>query len=82
MLAALEESDHLTLVMEYSTDLFAAETIGRMLQQLNTLLEGIAASPNERIALPLMTEIERQQLLNEWNATEAEFLRPLPASGL
>ena len=76
MLAALEENDHLTLVMEYSTDLFAGETIGRMLQQLSTLLAGIAASPNERISrLPLMTEIERQQLLNEWNATEAGFPR-------
>jgi amino acid adenylation domain-containing protein len=76
MLAALEENDHLTLVMEYSTDLFAAETIGRMLQQLSTLLESIAANPNERISrLPLMTEIERDQLLNEWNATEAGFPR-------
>ena len=76
MLAALEENDRLTLVMEYSTDLFAAETIERMLRQLRTLLEGIVSNPNKRISrLPLMTEIERQQILVDWNATEAEFPR-------
>ena len=74
MLAAAEEGAALTLVMEYSTDLFAGETIERLLQQLSTLLAGIVANPNERISrLPLLSEDQRSQVLNDWNTTQAEF---------
>lgn len=74
MLAAVEEKNVLTFVMEYSTDLFAGETIERLLRQLGTLLEGIVANPDERISqLPLMTEAERRQILVDWNTTVREF---------
>jgi len=74
MLAALEENNLLTLVMEYSTDLFEGQTIERLLSQFGALLEGIVASPDEHISrLPLMSEAERHQILSSWNATQAEF---------
>jgi amino acid adenylation domain-containing protein len=73
-LAALEEAGRLSLVMEYSTDLFDGQTIERMLHHYATLLEGIVINPDARIAsLPLMTEAECHQLVVEWNHTEAEF---------
>lgn len=76
MLVAIEDAGILSFVMEYSTDLFAAETIERLLRQLGTLLAGIVANPEERISrLPLMTEAERGQVLGEWNATQSEFPR-------
>jgi amino acid adenylation domain-containing protein len=60
--------------LEYSTDLFDATTISRMLEHLQTLLEGIVANPQQRLAdLPLLTEAERQQLLVEWNRTAMDY---------
>src|SRR5256885_12252782 len=59
---------------EYSTDLFDAATIARMAGHWQTLLEGIVADPTRRIAdLPLLTEQERQRVLVEWNATQADY---------
>ncbi|HXM35036.1 MAG TPA: amino acid adenylation domain-containing protein, partial [Pyrinomonadaceae bacterium] len=76
MLAAVEEEDVLTFVMEYSTDLFEGETILRLLRQLSTLLEAIVASPDKRIScLPLMSEAERHLILSDWNTTRAEYPR-------
>jgi amino acid adenylation domain-containing protein len=60
--------------LEYSTDLFEAATIKRMVEHFKTLLEGIAAAPEQRIsALPLLTAAEREQLLLNWNETHQEF---------
>jgi aspartate racemase len=59
---------------EYSTDLFDAATIERMVGHWQTLLEGIVANPEQRLSeLPLLTEAERQQLLVEWNATQTPY---------
>ncbi len=69
-----ERADGLGGYVEYNTDLFEAATIVRVLGHFQTLLEGIAAHPDERLAtLPLLTTSERQQLLVEWNDTRAEY---------
>ena len=61
---------------EYSTDLFDAATIDRMIGHWQTMLEGIVADPEQRISeLPFLTEAERHQLLVEWNATQTEYPR-------
>ena len=60
-------------IFEYNTDLFKATTITRMLGHFQTLLEGIVANPNQRLSdLPLLTEVERNQLLIEWNQTRTD----------
>jgi len=54
--------------------LFDCTTITRMLGHFQTLLEGIVADPNQRLAdLPILTATERQQLLVEWNQTEKDY---------
>ncbi|MCU1267656.1 MAG: hypothetical protein JWM21_3974 [Acidobacteria bacterium] len=74
MLAAREENGELMCVMEYSSELFAGETIERILNQYRTLLAAVVANPDERISsLPLMTAAERRQVAEEWNATDVEF---------
>jgi surfactin family lipopeptide synthetase A len=61
---------------EYSTDLFDAATIDRMVEHWQTLLESIVADPGQRLSeLQLLAEAERHQLLVEWNATSAEYPR-------
>ncbi len=69
-----EESNGLRALVEYSTDLFDRETIVRLLANFRSLLEGIAASPGERIwNLPLLSSGERKQILVDWNATEVSY---------
>ena len=68
------EQERITLVWEYSTDLFDDTTIGRMARNYEALLESIVADPNRRIDdLPLLSEVERQQLLFTWNDTAREY---------
>ncbi|MGK7931603.1 MAG: amino acid adenylation domain-containing protein, partial [Microcystaceae cyanobacterium] len=61
---------------EYNTDLFERETIERMIRHYEVLLEGIVENPEEKVSkLPLLTEAEKQQILVEWNNTEADYPR-------
>ncbi|MBD2448701.1 non-ribosomal peptide synthase/polyketide synthase [Nostoc sp. FACHB-152] len=61
-------------VWEYNTDLFDASTIDRMTSHFVTLLEGIIANPEQRISqLPLLTAVEQQQLLIDWNDTAVDY---------
>ena len=64
----------LVLECEYNTDLFTPATIARWLGHYKVLLEAIASDPEQRIdELPLLTGIERHQLLVEWNDTAADY---------
>jgi amino acid adenylation domain-containing protein/non-ribosomal peptide synthase protein (TIGR01720 family) len=64
----------LVSVWEYNADLFDASTIERMRGHFQTLLEGIVANPQEQISqVPLLTEIEQQQLLIKWNDTGVDY---------
>jgi amino acid adenylation domain-containing protein len=68
-LFATEDSEGLCLTMEYSTDLFDAATVDRMLAHFRILLDGIIADPDQPIgAIPMLTLNERRQVLEEWNA--------------
>ena len=61
---------------QYSTDLFEAHTIARMMGHYRTLLGAVAAEPGRRLSdLPLLTDDERQQMLVAWNATDAAYPR-------
>ena len=58
----------------YSTDLYEAATIERMMGHFVSLLEGIVADADQTIGqLPLLTARERQQLLVEWNDTAVDY---------
>src|SRR5205085_8222001 len=71
---AIEVPEGLLMRAEYSTDLFDVETIERTLGHFHILLEAVATQPQQRIReLPILSEVERSQLLVESNATAAEF---------
>jgi natural product biosynthesis luciferase-like monooxygenase protein/amino acid adenylation domain-containing protein/non-ribosomal peptide synthase protein (TIGR01720 family) len=64
-----EEEQGLLARLEYSTDLFNATTMERLLGHWQVLLEAIVCDPGQQIeTLPLLTEEEREQLLVQWNA--------------
>ncbi len=72
-LFATEVPEGLRLTMEYSTDLFDAATVDRMLAHYLVLLEEIIAHPDHPIgALRMLTTEERTQVLVGWNATAVD----------
>ncbi|ARU63540.1 hypothetical protein CBW65_22920 [Tumebacillus avium] len=73
-LAMQESADGMIAYFEYNRDLFGREAIERMAGHFLGLLEGIAADPDQPIAtLPLLTAVERQQLLVDWNETAVAY---------
>ena len=73
-LAAAETADGLRFDADYSTELFDAATITRLLGHYEMLLEGIITDPNQRIAgLPLMSEQECKLVLTDWNNTRQDY---------
>ena len=58
--------------VEYSTDLFDASTIARLVEHFQILLTGIVAEPTAPLSeLPLISDAERHTLLVEWNQTQS-----------
>ncbi|MDF5735721.1 MULTISPECIES: non-ribosomal peptide synthetase [unclassified Nostoc] len=73
-LSMVEVKQGLIGTLEYNTDLFNAATITQMLGHFQSLLEGIIVNPDQQISkLPILSEAERQQLLVEWNNTQADY---------
>src|SRR6266508_2337670 len=64
--------------LEYNTDLFDAASIERTIGHFRMLLQSIAADPAQRISeLSLLTAIERQEVLQEWQGwNESRAPRP------
>jgi len=70
-----EEAGELLCDWEYDAAIFDAETIDRLAARWETLLRGIVAQPETRIAaLSMLPEGERR-LLAEWNRTDADYPR-------
>src|SRR2546429_8427072 len=68
-----ESRGGLTGTIEYSTDLFDGETIERLSNHFQTLLEAIVREPEQTVSeLELLTSAERAQLIVEWNQTAGE----------
>jgi amino acid adenylation domain-containing protein len=69
-----ERAGELAGVLEYNSDLFDAGTAARMAAQFRTLLDGVAADPDRRLArVSLLDEAEEREQLRAWNETAAEF---------
>ncbi len=72
-LATVETAGGLEAYFEYNSDRFDENTIERMADHLETLLQGIIANPDKSVSeLPLLTRAEQQQL-TRWNHTSVEY---------
>ncbi|MDB9467600.1 non-ribosomal peptide synthetase [Dolichospermum circinale] len=61
-------------VWEYSSDLFTQETITRITENFQTLLNGIVNNPEIPIKqLPIISAFEQQQILENWNNTQQDY---------
>ncbi|HEX5883405.1 MAG TPA: amino acid adenylation domain-containing protein, partial [Pyrinomonadaceae bacterium] len=73
-LAMSDEGDFLSGLLQYSTELFDESTIGRMIEHYETLLEAIAANPEQRVSrLSLLNEAELDQLIEQSKGTKEEY---------
>lgn len=65
-------SELLSGTLEYSTELFDATTVRRFVSHLRCLLESVIATPECQLGeLPLLSPVERWQMLEEWNSMPA-----------
>ena len=82
-MTVLEEGDFLEGALEYSTDLYHADTIRRMLVHFENLLEAMVERPDIPISsLQILTEAEIYQQVVAWNETHFEYPRHLCAHQL
>lgn len=73
--AVREVRSTLSCCVEYSVELFADETVRRLTEHWQNLLQGILADPGQRLSqINLLHPAERRRLLVEWNETT----RPYP----
>jgi amino acid adenylation domain-containing protein len=57
--------------LEYSTDLFEAATIARLVDHFKTLLKSASINPDAKLSeLQLLSDAEQHKILFEWNQTE------------
>ncbi|HEX8242563.1 MAG TPA: condensation domain-containing protein, partial [Longimicrobium sp.] len=74
MLALAEHAGGISGGLQYSTELFERSTIERMLGHLSRVLEQVAENAELRLSeLEVMGADERRRVLEEWNATAAEY---------
>ncbi|MBY8943659.1 non-ribosomal peptide synthetase, partial [Pseudomonas tolaasii] len=65
--------------LTYATDLFSADTIKRMAGHWLALLQAVVGKPDDRLGdLAMLSAVERQLILQDWNATAERY--PLDAS--
>ncbi|WP_338247660.1 amino acid adenylation domain-containing protein [Dictyobacter halimunensis] len=73
-LSVIEHDKKLALQWQYDAISFSQETIERLAAQYLTLLERAVQAPQTLIGvLPILSEAEREQLLETWNATASEY---------
>ncbi len=83
MLYTWERGDGIRAALEYSADLFGAETARRLLTHFDTLLRGAVAEPDRRISeLPLLSPEEWHRVVVAWNETATAFPREATVGGL
>ncbi|MCP4405726.1 MAG: amino acid adenylation domain-containing protein, partial [bacterium] len=75
-LSVTDTPEGLWLDMEYTTELFEAATITRLLAHFQTLLAGIAAAPDARLdVLPILSPREYHTIVTAWNRTQTDYPR-------
>ncbi|HSF41305.1 MAG TPA: non-ribosomal peptide synthase/polyketide synthase [Thermoanaerobaculia bacterium] len=68
---------------EYATDLFDAGTVERLLDGFRRLLRAAVESPGMRVSeLPILSDVERRQVVLEWNRTATDYPREATIHGL
>ncbi|MGF7047827.1 fengycin family lipopeptide synthetase D [Paenibacillus sp. DS2015] len=77
------ERETIQLELEYATQLFASQTAERIMQHYKWLLEQIVQTPASKLEeIELLSGEERQQLLEQFNDTIADYSKEKTIHGL
>lgn len=69
-----EANGKLLVAWEYNTALFTSATVEHMASHFSTLLAAVARAPETRIgAFSVLSQRERQQVLQDWNQTRRDL---------
>ncbi len=69
-----EKKTHLETTIEYTTDLFSAQTVEQMLGHLENILTTVLKNPAINITrIPVLSETEENLITREWNQTQQEM---------
>ena len=70
----VEHEDKLVCLFESNADLFESDTIARMMTHFQNVLEAITSNTDQKISdVSLLSDVERHQLLVEWNDTRTDY---------
>jgi len=59
---------------EYCTDLFSRESMERMSSNFQELLLAVAGNPRQKVSeVPILSALEKNQILEQWNDTKADY---------
>ena len=76
LLSVSDDDGKLRCALEYNTDLYDADTIDRMLENLGTLLDAAVTDPAQHVTeMSILPVTQLEQQLVDWNATTAEYPR-------
>jgi amino acid adenylation domain-containing protein/non-ribosomal peptide synthase protein (TIGR01720 family) len=71
---AAEFGSDLSVQISYDAVRFTEDTIERMLGHLQTIFSAIVTNPHQTLGkLPLMSAVEQQQLLLDWNNAQTDY---------
>ena len=69
-----DDGTQLETVFEFASDLFETDSIERMQDQLEVLLQSIATDPQLKLSeIPLLDAAEKNKIVKEWNDTSWEM---------
>ncbi|MFP4410900.1 non-ribosomal peptide synthetase [Coleofasciculus sp.] len=73
-LEIIQLTDSLLVSLQYNSDLFDADTISQIIQHYQNLLTAIIATPNQPVGwLPVLSDVEQQHILQDWNSTQTDY---------
>ena len=63
--------------INYNRDLYEAETIGRLVESYERVLQAVVADAEQRAwEIDLLSDAERRQIIEGWNETATASTRP------
>ncbi|WP_036724871.1 condensation domain-containing protein, partial [Paenibacillus forsythiae] len=75
-LSAVEKDGEIACIIEYASSLYKQETIIRMAQHFEQLIDGMVENPQTKLSLlEIVTPQEKAQILNVFNDTAADYPR-------
>ena len=71
-----ETEKSLNCILEYNTNLFKRSRIERMAGHFTELVRSLLINPDQKLRkIPILTDLEKEVILGEWNATTVDFPR-------